>query len=150
MASKYPQRPYGARHSSSPAQKCAQRLKGARVCHLLIPAHVPDPSRRVRLRRLDSGPDRRALQYRHIPAVCSSIRGSGFIGHVSAGWAQNWAQEKTSPSDSEGEPDGNWCLVSGLGGERGWNRTTNLLIKSQLLCQLSYAPSMCTDHANRT
>jgi|GEM_PF-5878647 hypothetical protein len=35
-------------------------------------------------------------------------------------------------------------------GERGWNRTTNLLIKSQLLCQLSYAPSMCTDHANRT
>ena len=25
-------------------------------------------------------------------------------------------------------------------GERGWNRTTNLLIKSQLLCQLSYAP----------
>ena len=25
-------------------------------------------------------------------------------------------------------------------GERGWNRTINLLIKSQLLCQLSYAP----------
>ena len=25
-------------------------------------------------------------------------------------------------------------------GERGWNRTFNLLIKSQLLCQLSYAP----------
>jgi hypothetical protein len=32
------------------------------------------------------------------------------------------------------------CLVSGLGGERGRNRTFNLLIKSQLLCQLSYAP----------
>jgi hypothetical protein len=30
--------------------------------------------------------------------------------------------------------------VSGLGGERGRNRTFNLLIKSQLLCQLSYAP----------
>jgi hypothetical protein len=30
--------------------------------------------------------------------------------------------------------------VSGLDGERGRNRTFNLLIKSQLLCQLSYAP----------
>jgi hypothetical protein len=28
-------------------------------------------------------------------------------------------------------------------GERGRNRTFNLLIKSQLLCQLSYAPSPC-------
>jgi hypothetical protein len=28
------------------------------------------------------------------------------------------------------------------GGERGRNRTFNLLIKSQLLCQLSYAPAM--------
>jgi hypothetical protein len=28
----------------------------------------------------------------------------------------------------------------GLSGERGRNRTFNLLIKSQLLCQLSYAP----------
>ena len=27
-----------------------------------------------------------------------------------------------------------------LRGERGRNRTYNLLIKSQLLCQLSYAP----------
>jgi hypothetical protein len=43
------------------------------------------------------------------------------------------------------------CLVSAAGlaisnaetrdvGERGRNRTFNLLIKSQLLCQLSYAP----------
>ena len=30
--------------------------------------------------------------------------------------------------------------ASGLNGERGRNRTCNLLIKSQLLCQLSYAP----------
>ena len=30
---------------------------------------------------------------------------------------------------------------AGLDGERGRNRTFNLLIKSQLLCQLSYAPS---------
>ena len=30
--------------------------------------------------------------------------------------------------------------MSGLVGERGRNRTFNLLIKSQLLCQLSYAP----------
>ena len=28
-----------------------------------------------------------------------------------------------------------------LSGERGRNRTYNLLIKSQLLCQLSYAPT---------
>ena len=27
-------------------------------------------------------------------------------------------------------------------GERGRNRTFNLLIKSQLLCQLSYAPTL--------
>ncbi len=30
----------------------------------------------------------------------------------------------------------------GLSGERGRNRTYNLLIKSQLLCQLSYAPTV--------
>ncbi len=29
-----------------------------------------------------------------------------------------------------------------LSGERGGNRTFNLLIKSQLLCQLSYAPAL--------
>ena len=29
-----------------------------------------------------------------------------------------------------------------LSGERGRNRTYNLLIKSQLLCQLSYAPDL--------
>ena len=31
-----------------------------------------------------------------------------------------------------------------LDGERGRNRTFNLLIKSQLLCQLSYAPDPMT------
>jgi hypothetical protein len=30
-------------------------------------------------------------------------------------------------------------------GERGRNRTFNLLIKSQLLCQLSYAPALRLD-----
>jgi hypothetical protein len=30
--------------------------------------------------------------------------------------------------------------VIDFSGERGGNRTFNLLIKSQLLCQLSYAP----------
>src|SRR5271154_2801763 len=36
-----------------------------------------------------------------------------------------------------------------LSGERGRNRTYNLLIKSQLLCQLSYAPgSSRTPHAH--
>jgi hypothetical protein len=31
-------------------------------------------------------------------------------------------------------------IFAGDSGERGRNRTYNLLIKSQLLCQLSYAP----------
>ena len=30
-------------------------------------------------------------------------------------------------------------------GERGRNRTFNLLIKSQLLCQLSYAPTLSVE-----
>src|SRR3954468_12496795 len=34
-------------------------------------------------------------------------------------------------------------------GERGRNRTYNLLIKSQLLCQLSYAPTCCGRNAGR-
>ena len=34
-----------------------------------------------------------------------------------------------------------WILAKS--GERGRNRTYNLLIKSQLLCQLSYAPTVC-------
>ena len=33
-------------------------------------------------------------------------------------------------------------------GERGRNRTFNLLIKSQLLCQLSYAPIAMTMRRN--
>ena len=33
------------------------------------------------------------------------------------------------------------CERKEISGERGRNRTYNLLIKSQLLCQLSYAPS---------
>ena len=32
-------------------------------------------------------------------------------------------------------------MVAMKSGERGRNRTYNLLIKSQLLCQLSYAPT---------
>jgi hypothetical protein len=32
-------------------------------------------------------------------------------------------------------------LAVKVSGERGRNRTFNLLIKSQLLCQLSYAPA---------
>ena len=37
--------------------------------------------------------------------------------------------------------DGKRRIFRGEGGERGRNRTYNLLIKSQLLCQLSYAPA---------
>ena len=36
-------------------------------------------------------------------------------------------------------------ILSDLDGEPGWNRTTNLLIKSQLLCQLSYGPGRGSD-----
>ncbi len=38
----------------------------------------------------------------------------------------------------------------GLSGERGRNRTFNLLIKSQLLCQLSYAPTVCRKAQRKT
>jgi hypothetical protein len=34
-------------------------------------------------------------------------------------------------------------IIVVLSGERGRNRTFNLVIKSHLLCQLSYAPTMC-------
>jgi hypothetical protein len=34
------------------------------------------------------------------------------------------------------------ALMGHMSGERGRNRTYNLLIKSQLLCQLSYAPDL--------
>ena len=37
--------------------------------------------------------------------------------------------------------DGGSLQVLERSGERGRNRTFNLLIKSQLLCQLSYAPT---------
>jgi hypothetical protein len=32
-----------------------------------------------------------------------------------------------------------WMLLAQAYGGRGWNRTTNLSIKSRMLCQLSYA-----------
>src|SRR5438128_5251789 len=38
--------------------------------------------------------------------------------------------------------DGGSLQVLERSGERGRNRTYNLLIKSQLLCQLSYAPTV--------
>ena len=49
------------------------------------------------------------------------------------GVAQNWAQFLVSEKSEEAK-----SLKTG--GERGRNRTSNPLIKSQLLCQLSYAP----------
>jgi hypothetical protein len=44
-----------------------------------------------------------------------------------------------SAAGSEGELPAT-ILSEWVNGERGRNRTFNLLIKSQLLCQLSYAP----------
>ena len=46
---------------------------------------------------------------------------------------------RTKAAGSHGEDAGSVNLAF-LFGERGRNRTYNLLIKSQLLCQLSYAP----------
>jgi integrase len=45
----------------------------------------------IRLRRLDLGAHRGALEYRNFSAVCSSLGGCGFVGNVEARWAQNWA-----------------------------------------------------------
>src|SRR5216684_2404523 len=42
------------------------------------------------------------------------------------------------------------CQVIEKSGERGRNRTFNLLIKSQLLCQLSYAPVVGISQDKRT
>ena len=47
----------------------------------------------------------------------------------------------------ESKPGVFWCRLKAtnlfrMSGERGRNRTYNLLIKSQLLCQLSYAPAL--------
>src|SRR5450759_2710308 len=49
---------------------------------------------------------------------------------------------KTISSEAAGSPAGKCSGRLRLGGERGRNRTFNLLIKSQLLCQLSYAPEV--------
>ena len=49
------------------------------------------------------------------------------------GSQQNWG----TPAEQHGKP-----AKQLKSGERGRNRTFNLLIKSQLLCQLSYAPSV--------
>src|ERR1017187_8559261 len=54
------------------------------------------------------------------------------------GWRRNVPQwERTRQRRN---PVNSQCLISG--GERGRNRTYNLVIKSHLLCQLSYAPAV--------
>ena len=55
-------------------------------------------------------------------------------------WAQFWAQREKRESKRNRKGTAKAKYVFDLGGERGRNRTYNLLIKSQLLCQLSYAP----------
>src|SRR5437667_9771810 len=47
---------------------------------------------------------------------------------------------RTKRTQSVGRDSHRSCQVIEKDGERGRNRTFNLLIKSQLLCQLSYAP----------
>ena len=48
--------------------------------------------------------------------------------------------ERPSPTDRQSVGVFSGLQVAEKNGERGRNRTFNLLIKSQLLCQLSYAP----------
>ena len=55
-------------------------------------------------------------------------------------WAQFWAQRESITPSAPKRERCNTNSSKGISGERGRNRTFNLLIKSQLLCQLSYAP----------
>src|SRR3954468_21824134 len=57
-------------------------------------------------------------------------------------WAQYWAQLRNNHDGNRPRSAAIWYCHFGLSGERGRNRTFNLLIKSQLLCQLSYAPTI--------
>src|SRR5437870_4302021 len=73
-------------------------------------------------------------------------------GHLIPGADINWIdgldrktspQQNATPAQLEVLPEEPESLqVIEEGGERGRNRTYNLLIKSQLLCQLSYAPTV--------
>ena len=51
---------------------------------------------------------------------------------------------RKSPHSGRIEADSIACIRLIRGGERGRNRTYNLVIKSHLLCQLSYAPAFET------
>jgi hypothetical protein len=74
-------------------------------------------------------------------------------GHLIPGADINWIdsldrktsqQQNATPAQPEAEDTTPEALEVVEGdGERGRNRTYNLLIKSQLLCQLSYAPTVC-------
>ena len=81
------------------------------------------------------------------------IRQIEFRGHPSGSKGdepevvgQRFATNRFATSRSEAERGERQCGLSPvlalIDGERGRNRTYNLLIKSQLLCQLSYAPSV--------
>ncbi len=71
-------------------------------------------------------------------------------GHLIPGANINWVdgldrettpQQNATPAQlGTGEVEPDYLQPIEKGGERGRNRTYNLLIKSQLLCQLSYAP----------
>ena len=56
-------------------------------------------------------------------------------------WLQRWLQSIARAQRPSASAARNRNKGKKLGGERGRNRTFNLLIKSQLLCQLSYAPA---------
>ena len=55
-------------------------------------------------------------------------------GLLRQGGHTKWAQFHSGDQDAERK-------LLKINGGRGWNRTTNLSIKSRMLCQLSYASS---------
>jgi hypothetical protein len=57
-------------------------------------AYIPDTFRRVRVRCVDAGANRRARLYHNFLAIRSSFRGRRFRRDVEISWAQNWAQRK--------------------------------------------------------
>jgi len=69
--------------------------------------------------------------------------------HFPREWAQFWAQYRKYDFRKIWRVVAKHRYPRALDGERGRNRTYNLLIKSQLLCQLSYAPGPGTERESR-
>ncbi len=64
-------------------------------------------------------------------------------------WSKPWGTTREQVFDHEKRDPTTTIIESKRVGERGRNRTFNLLIKSQLLCQLSYAPGNISGNSGR-